>query len=700
MRQVRFIIVIFVSWLGIAVYGQVQQGYVKTLGRPNHKGVALSGVSVRVKGGHNAVLSNAQGTFAMPMPDKKHGDSYALQQVQKQGYELNESGIIGRKYAYSAKVPLTIVMVSTKQLQADKQRIENNAYVVAERNYKIKLEELEKQKTANDITIEQYRQQLQDLQDKFEKYQSMIDGLADHYAHTDYDNLDATEREINQNIEDGDLEHAESLLQQIGIQQRIADIEKRKETGERMMAQAGKDMAAVLKQQEKDAEHLYQLYTIALARFDNEKARFFIETRAALDTTNVEWQVDAGRLNSDYLADYDKAMSFLERGLRQAIVQQGEQSEIVAMVYCNIGETFEPQRNYKLLLDYFQKSLDIRRALYQEPNLLLAASLAGVGSGYAFQGDYLKGQMLVEEALHIRQQFLPAKHLDIAESIFQLGYIYASQGNFADGIRNMEQANEIMMELYGEKYIHVADGYHNLGYLYMMTNSFDKAEEYLNKGLSLRRQLFGDKHPKVAESMNILGTIYQRTEKHPEALRCYQEVLNIRLELLGEMSPPVAIAYNNLGVIYGSMGDNQKLLEYTKKALAIHMVVSGEKHPDTGIAWLNLSDCYYNMEDWNQATDAATKGSVILISALGENHPNVSEAYQRLGLIFYKQKIYLEAIDYFCKAIDIWRKVYGNGFSSIAAISDIVDGCYQLYLIDHPDDQRVQKDYKTFLDNK
>ena len=152
--------ILAVLWLSIclALSAQTQQGYVKTLGRPNQKGVALSGVSVRVKGGHNAVLSGQNGTFAMPMPGKKLGDAYALQQVQKQGYELKDKDVVGRSYAYSDKVPLTLVMASSSQLRSDKQRIENKAYEVAEKNYKAKLAQLEQQKGSNAITIEQYRQ--------------------------------------------------------------------------------------------------------------------------------------------------------------------------------------------------------------------------------------------------------------------------------------------------------------------------------------------------------------------------------------------------------------------------------------------------------------------------------------------------------------------------------------------------------------
>ena len=113
--NLKLIISIFVACMVWTSQAQTQQGYVKTLGRPHQKGVALNGVSIRVRGGHNAVLSNDKGFFSMMMVGKKEGDAYALQQVQKQGYQLNDENMIGRRYAISSKVPLAIVMVSTKQ---------------------------------------------------------------------------------------------------------------------------------------------------------------------------------------------------------------------------------------------------------------------------------------------------------------------------------------------------------------------------------------------------------------------------------------------------------------------------------------------------------------------------------------------------------------------------------------------------------
>ena len=101
MKHIQPLSVAFMLSMCLSSLGQTQKGYVKTLGRPNQKGTALSGVTIRLKGAHNAVLSGTDGTFSMSMTGKKNGESYSLQQVQKTGYELNDNATIGRQYAFS-----------------------------------------------------------------------------------------------------------------------------------------------------------------------------------------------------------------------------------------------------------------------------------------------------------------------------------------------------------------------------------------------------------------------------------------------------------------------------------------------------------------------------------------------------------------------------------------------------------------------
>lgn len=73
MTILRTIIVICWACGFLPIYAQTQQGYVKTLGRPNKPGVALSGVTIRIRGAHNEVLSKKDGTFSFQLTGKKPG---------------------------------------------------------------------------------------------------------------------------------------------------------------------------------------------------------------------------------------------------------------------------------------------------------------------------------------------------------------------------------------------------------------------------------------------------------------------------------------------------------------------------------------------------------------------------------------------------------------------------------------------------
>lgn len=472
-------------------FSQSQQGFVRTLGRPDKKGEALGGVTVRVKGQHNPVLSNVDGTFSFTLPDLKNGDAYALQQVKKNGYELNDNDLIGRQQAFSDKVRLEIVMVSLEQLQAEKQRIEDKAFATAQRNYQAKADELEQQLATNKISSEKYNEAIKDLIDKYEKYQSLIDGLAEHYAHTDYDLLDEKDREINLCIENGDLERADSLIRLLfnpldALQRNkkaLAELDRQIGQARGIIEKANADMASVLKQQNKDAEYLYQLYSIALARFDNKKAEYYIETRAALDTTNGEWQHEA----ADYYLrqnQFNKAQSYYNKAIqvyREKAKEYPETNEPdLANALNSIGEAYRsvmfhfPEFTSKCE-QAFSEAVEILLRLSNEDmetyGTECAGAISNLGNYYLAIKDLDKAKAAYEEAVKLQR-----KHLKTAsdqESYYVLG---------------------------------VALG--NLGHVYDLKNDYKKGEANLTESLEIYRKLVQDNPERFEETLaKILGVL-------------------------------------------------------------------------------------------------------------------------------------------------------------------------------------------------
>lgn len=208
----RVYTLLIICSLAVGCLAQTQLGYVKTQGRPNKPGVPLANVTIRMKGLMNAVISGADGKFSVLFPGKKNGDAIFLASIIKTGYELIDSDMKGRPLVFNTNVPIEIVMVSSAELEANRKRISENAYRKAEENFQRKLKQLEQQKAESEITLEKYRQEYQELIDRYEKYKDLIAGMADRYARTDYDHLDSIDREINICIEEGELEKADSLI--------------------------------------------------------------------------------------------------------------------------------------------------------------------------------------------------------------------------------------------------------------------------------------------------------------------------------------------------------------------------------------------------------------------------------------------------------------------------------------------------------
>ena len=654
--------------LAIGCWAQTQQGFVKTLGRPDKKGVALSGVSVRVKGGHNAVLSKADGTFSMVMTGKKVGDAYSLQQVQKSGYELNETGVIGRQYAFSDKVPLTITMVSTAQLQADKQRIENNAYQVAEKNYHAKLSQLEKDKETGAITIDQYRQQIQDLQDKFEKYQSLIDDLADHYAHVDYDNLDEKEREINLCIENGDLERADSLIHTlfdpVDVLKRnkdaLAKIEQQEAQAQDILAQANADMAAVLKQQEKDAEYLYHLYTIALARFDNEKAQFYITTRAELDTVNAHWQLDAGVFYFRYTTNMDKARTYYQRALNVIVTFVGKQHPDVASLYNNIGLLFKEQADYTKAIHYFTKALDIYKAWFGENSFDVASTYNNIGTTYYAQKKYNDAEKYFQKATEIQSG--PANSLiEMAAFYNNSGLIVQKQKDYDKAMTYYRKALKLIKDNIGEENQDAATSISNIGTIYYDLHQNDSALVYSYRAFEIRKHIFGEKHPKVADSYFNLGRIYSEMGQFVPALKYHETALSIRKETLSEMSPEVANSYENVAFLNYKLSNYDKALENYHKQLGIRTAIMPPDDISLAYIYGGLGSTYYRLNQLDSALVYYQKCLDIKKKVQGDYNMDVCEPYKVIALI-YRNKLsdYPRALDYYSHAVSIEETVLGS----------------------------------------
>ena len=540
----RIFVYIILLLLVINANAQTQQGYVKTCGRINAQGEYVPGAGVpnaivKVKGA-NEVGSNKHGLFSL----KLHSNKFYLEQVLKKGYILVDRDMLSREYTFSPDTFKILLATPEEQLEAEL-AIERRLNRTLNRQLQQHKDEIEELYTARLILKAERDSALQKLYASHADNKKLIKDMVERYSRIDFDHLDDFNRQISKYILNGKLQKADSMLSSKGdIHSRIEKYRIHKHMNENERAELEEREKTLAKSEELARRELDDLALDCYNKFElfkmqhmNDSAAKYIELRAALDTTNFDWLIDAGIFIQEYLAEYDRSLYYYNLALNYASALHGENHPNVAMSYNNIGRIYDSQGNHSKALAYYTKSLEIRLSIFGE------------------------------------------NHPDVAMSYNNIGSIYDNQGDYSKALEYYTKSLEILLSIFGENHPDVATSYNNIGSIYNNQGNHSKALEYHTKSLEIRLSIFGENHPNVATNYNNIGFIYYNQGNHSKALEYYTKSLEIYLSIFGENHPNVATSYSNIGLIYYNQGDYSKALEYFEKSYAILEKFLQDDHP-------------------------------------------------------------------------------------------------------------------------
>ena len=708
-RHLLFFFFISLSFVALA---QTQQGYVKTKGRMvNGKlvpGQGLKGTVISVQGRSAVLVNKDNGSFSFPVTS----DQFRLDSVKKKGYQLVDMEACPRTYKYSSN-PLYIVMETPDQQLQDQLTAERKIRRNLQKQLQDKEDEIENLKAQQKISVEEYHTALQKLYQEQENNEQLIKDMAKRYSELDYDQLDEFYRQVSYCIENGELVKADSLLKTRGdITAQVADIKQRGQALQDERSQLEKAEAVQQADIEEAARRCYSYFETFKAQHLNDTAAYFIELRASLDTTNVDWQKDAGYYVEEFIADYDKALNYYQLGLRQSQLQFGENHGKTAMFYGDIGSVFGEIGDYEKAIEYNSNALVIRKTVFGENHVDVALSYNNMGSVFAYQELYDKAFEYHSKALNIRKRILGENATGVALCYNNIGFDYFGQSNYdkaleyfnkalfvymaisednspemADVYNNIGgvydyQGNDdkalehyclalnIRKSIFGKNHPRTASSYHNLGSVYTMKKDYDKALEYNSLALAIRKHCFGEKHLDVADSYLSFGDVYMDMGDYEKALEFYFKALPIREELLGKEHPKVADIYNDIGATYYFLEKGEKALEYQTKALVIRKIVLEENHPKIAICYNNIGNDYCCLGNYDKALENHDKALAIWKLAYGENHPDVARSYYNIGNVYRNQVDYEKALEYYQKALIIWEETLGLDHQNTQMVKD------------------------------
>jgi tetratricopeptide (TPR) repeat protein len=388
MKKLTILFIAFVAFQCIHSQTRVQQGCVKTRGRmvngAHVPGKGLPGAVVAIKGGNTVGVKNDNGSFSFTTK----GNTYVVESVTKKDYVLVDADAAPKTYTYSANV-VNFVMETPEQNFEDQRNAQKKFRTALEQKCRTLESEIENLKSAQKISQQEYYKLLQELDAQREQNEKLIKDMATRYAALDYDAMDDFYRKVCFYMEECDFVKADSLLRSRG------DVVSQVETN--LIQQ---DLVKL--EREELARRCYSFFESFSMQHANDSAAKYIELRARLDTTNVEWQYDVAKFLDTYLANYPAALVYYNRSLRHALQQYGENSEQVALYISHIAIIRGIQGDYSTALDLFKKALSIQEQRLGKTHPDVGPCYTNVGAILRLQGKHKQALEYLEKGVEIQ----------------------------------------------------------------------------------------------------------------------------------------------------------------------------------------------------------------------------------------------------------------------------------------------------------
>ena len=663
--------------IGIMLSAQTQQGYVKTKGRmvdgkhiPGH---GLKGATVSVHG-RTAVLVNAEdGSFSFPVPEAR----FRVDSVRKNGYQLVDMDALSKTYSHSAN-PIYFVMETPEQRLQDQLAAQQKIRHNLTNQLRQKEDEIKLLKEQQKISKEEYYQAMQKLYEETDKNEQLVNEMAKRYSEIDYDQMDEFYSQVSYCIENGELVKAASLLDSRGdITEQVDDLLYRGKTLQEEREQLQKAEAVQQADIDEAAQRCYSYFETFAAQYLNDTAAYYLELRVKIDTTNVEWILEAQDFLREYLSRYDKALKYCQLGLRQSLKQFGENNEMTAKCYNDIGVVYGVQSNCDSALLFLNKSLVIQKTLQKENRWETASTYNNIGYVYNVLSDYENALINLNKALTILDLFDEDDHADlIVEILTNLCETYFKQGDYQKALDCSLHALNLLKNRYSDDNVLTAVCCNNIGVIYSSMQDYNNALSYCDTALNINKNIFGNHHPSIVTDYCNIGDIYEQIGEYAIAIEYYQNSLDIAKAIFGEKHIRVAFSYNHLGSAYSQLGDYDKAIEYHDKALSIWVSILGDNHPRVATACGLLGFVYERIENYDKALEYHEKALAIEKSYFGDSHDAVANSYYQMASIYTKMDRYDMALEYLSNTLTIWKAKYGENYYGVAACYNCMGNLY------------------------
>ena len=329
--------------------------------------------------------------------------------------------------------------------------------------------------------------------------------------------------------------------------------------------------------------------------------------------------------------------------IKQVIDKNTTTKEFEANYYRYQGKVFYFKREYQKSILSFNNAIILFEQTRNNDSIL-AYLYNNIGAGYYLSQNYSEAILNLEKSIQIKKAYFEENSQALASSYNNLGLFYKKNGNYLKALNNLTKAEKIMTangETTTNKFASILN---NKANLFRLEGKNEEAIVYFKYTIEIFEQI-GDKSAKLTAENN-LANVFLFKKEYQKALEIYKQILNHEL-FNSRFEKPYL--YNNIALCYKNTNEYNLAQKYFKLALNTAKNTTIENIQ----IYLNLSELNLKLNKGLKAKQYALKA--IDLSKQIEENDNIwtAKSYNILADYYEYNSDYKLAVKYSNNALQL-----------------------------------------------
>lgn len=313
----------------------------------------------------------------------------------------------------------------------------------------------------------------------------------------------------------------------------------------------------------------------------------------------------------------EKAESYGIEGLK--IAKKLAYQDGIGTSYRVIGTTHHARGDFKVAIEWFQKSLNIFLKTKQE--LGQANAYGNIGACYDELGYYPKAVEYYKKSKEIFSS--KGEQFSVGICYYNMGIASEREGDFDKATEFLLESIKIAEEVNDD--IGIAYGCHSLGNIQLGQKRRKLAIKNFKRAREIHEKLGNKKG--IGQELLAVGSVLQDEGKYQEARSEQQDALKL-FEEIGDKKF-MAIAFNNIGSTYEDEKQYNQALVYHRRSLQLRQTIQSTH--ETLKSLRQLGRVYHKMGQFNLAKSYLNQSLDSALKIGAKDH--IMKAYEVLSSI-------------------------------------------------------------------